>query len=109
MNKKKAICKLLQIYHVGKENAVHSKVLERKLGLNGRTIRRIISSLRQEGFPICSDESGYYFADTQQEINKTVSRLNELVTKISNARTGLLFSTPFEEANAIVEFTIKFI
>ena len=84
------ICKYLKKHHTGKENAVFSKELEDIFHINGRNIRRKISSLRQDGYPICSDETGYYYADNQQEINDTVSRLNELVTKISNSRNGLL-------------------
>jgi hypothetical protein len=75
--------------------------------LNGRNIRRKVSSLRQDGFPICSDESGYYYADSQKEINNTVSRLNELVTKVSNARTGLLFASVLEDAEQTIEVTIR--
>ena len=93
MDKKKAICEYLRKNHVGKEKAIHSKELEKLFMLDGRNIRRKISSLRQDGFPICSDESGYYYADNQKEINNTVCRLNELVTKVSNARTGLLFAS----------------
>lgn len=78
MDKKKAICEYLRKNHIGKGNAIHSKELEKLFMLDGRNIRRKISSLRQDGFPICSDESGYYYADNQKEINNTVCRLNEL-------------------------------
>ena len=63
--------------------------------IDGRNLRRKISSLRQDGIPICSDEDGYYFADNQKEINRTVCRLNGMVTGVSNARTGLLFASLF--------------
>ena len=56
---------------------------------------------------ICSDETGYYYADNQKEINTTVYRLNELVTKVSNARTGLLFASILGENAQTVEVTIK--
>ena len=75
--------------------------------LDGRNIRRKISALRQDGFPICSDETGYYYADNQKEINHTVCRLNELVTKVSNARTGLLFASVLGEKEQTIEVTIK--
>ena len=93
--------------HIGKENAIHSKELEKLFLLDGRNIRRKISALRQDGFPICSDETGYYYADNQKEINTTVCRLNELVTKVSNARTGLLFASILGENAQTVEVTIK--
>lgn len=63
MDKKKAICEYLRKNHIGKENAIHSKELEKLFLLDGRNIRRKISALRQDGFPICSDETGYYYAD----------------------------------------------
>ena len=89
MDRKKAICEYLRQNHIGKEKAIH------------------ISALRQDGFPICSDETGYYYADNQKEINHTVCRLNELVTKVSNARTGLLFASVLGEKEQTIEVTIK--
>ena len=49
----------------------------------------------------------YYYADNQKEINHTVCRLNELVTKVSNARTGLLFASVLGEKEQTIEVTIK--
>ena len=40
--------------------------------MNGRNLRRKINRLRQDGVPICSDRSGYYFAANQEEVNATV-------------------------------------
>ena len=40
MDKKKAICEYLRKNHVGKENAIHSKELEKLFLLDGRNIRR---------------------------------------------------------------------
>ena len=93
MDKKTAICEYLRKYHAGRKNAVFSRELERLFILDGRSVRRAINALRQEGHPICSDQCGYYYADNQKEINDTVYRLNALVTKISNARSGLLFAS----------------
>ena len=102
MDRKKAICEYLRQNHIGKENAIQKLFM-----LDGRNIRRKISALRQDGFPICSDETGYYYADNQKEINHTVCRLNELVTKVSNARTGLLFASVLSEKEQTIEVTIK--
>ena len=52
MDKKNAIYNYLRIYHIGRRNAVHSKELEDLFELDGRNIRRKISALRQDGFPI---------------------------------------------------------
>ena len=92
--------------HVGKENAVSSRELEQRFGICGRTVRRIVNRLRQDGHPICSDSTGYYLASNQKEINRTVTRLNELVTGVSNARTGLLQARAVSEP-AVLEITIR--
>lgn len=91
-DKQNAICIYLKEHHRGKANAIHSEELQRLFSIDGRNLRRKISNLRQKGIPICSDEDGYYYAVNQQEINKTVCRLNGMVTGVSNARTGLLFA-----------------
>ena len=105
LDKKAAICAYLKNSHTGKSRAIHSRDLQRLFSIDGRTLRRKISALRQEGYPICSDETGYYYADNQMEINNTVCRLNGLVTQISNARTGLLFA-PIFPVPVNVEITV---
>ena len=79
MDRKKAICEYLRQNHIGKEKAIHSKELEKLFMLDGRNIRRKISALRQDGFPIC----------------------------VSNARTGLLFASVLGEKEQTIEVTIK--
>lgn len=103
MDKKTAIFEFLKDFHRGREKAICSKELQRIFSLDGRNIRRKISKLRQEGYPICSDETGYYYADSQAEINATVGRLNGLVASVSNARTGLLYAVPSRP----IEITVK--
>ena len=105
MDKKSAICMYLKNNHTGKSRAIHSRDLQRLFSIDGRTLRRKVSALRQDGYPICSDETGYYYADNQMEINNTVCRLNGLVTQISNARTGLLFA-PIFPVPVNVEITV---
>ena len=106
MDKKDEIRDYLKSNHTGEEKAVFSSELEQLFSLDGRSIRRIISELRKEGCPICSDQKGYYFAQTQHDINKTVSRLNELVTGVSNSRTGLLFAR-VPQGQPQIEITIR--
>ena len=62
MDKNAALCVYLKKYHTGKEKAVPSTELEQLFSVNGRNLRRKINRLRQDGVPICSDRSGYYFA-----------------------------------------------
>ena len=107
MDKRTAICNYLKKYHTGKDNAVFSRELERLFSMDGRTLRRKISSLRQDGYPICSDETGYYYAESQKEINATICRLNTLVTKISNARTGMLYASVLSDEPVSVSIRIS--
>ena len=107
MDKRTAICEYLKQHHTGKERAVYSRELQRLFSIDGRNLRRKISSLRKDGFPICSDESGYYYAKNQREINGTVCRMNEMVTTVSNARTGLLHSSVIGDRLPELELVIQ--
>ncbi len=107
MDKKTAIHEYLKRHHIGKSRAIYSRDLQRLFCIDGRTLRRKINALRKDGVPICSDESGYYYAQHQREINDTVCRLNGLLTTMSNARTGLLFASILPQTASKVELTIK--
>ena len=106
MEKEKEICDYLKKNHIGKERAVHSEELERLFSLSDRGVRRRISELRKKGVPICSNEKGYFYADTQKEINSSVSHLNELLLGISNARTGLMHASVLPEIRKEIRVTI---
>lgn len=107
MDKQTAICKYLQRYHTGRERAVHSKELERLFLLDRRNVQRKISNLRKAGYPICSGETGYYYAQNQYEINAMVCKLNGCVTALSNARNGMLFASILPEDNVAIELCIN--
>ena len=107
MTNKELIRDYLKKSHMGRNKAVHSYVIEGLLNIDGRTVRKHISKLRQEGVPICSCSDGYYYAEKQNEINETVAWLNEHVTKVSNARTGLLYSNLMKESGKEIEIVIK--
>ena len=105
-DKKTAILECLKKNHTGKRNAVHSAELERLFSIDDRAVRRKISALRKEGYPICSGDMGYYYAENQKEINSTVGRLNDLMSGVSDARTGLLFSK-FQEPVLTIDITLR--
>ena len=61
----------------GSENARHKKQLVRLTGMNERALRKTIEHLRREGFVIISDEHGYYYPQTADELEdyvRTVSK-----------------------------------
>ena len=107
MNKKEGICAYLKKHHTGSERAVHSRELEQLFSIDGRSLRRCISALRQDGIPICSDSSGYYYAEKQEDINNTIARLNKLVTRIANARTGMLYASVIDNGEIQLEININ--
>ena len=56
---------ILKKYHMGEANAVHSWRLEQYFNVNRSTLQRNINKLRAQHVPICSSNSGYFFAQTQ--------------------------------------------
>ena len=61
----------------GSENARHKNQLVRLTGMNERALRKSIEHLRRENFVIISDENGYYFPQSQKELEiyvQTVSK-----------------------------------
>lgn len=107
MDKRTEICEYLKKNHVGKERAVYSRELQRLFSIDGRNLRRKINRLRQSGVPICSGETGYYYADNEQEINDTIFWLNELETKVSRAKNGLSRSIAKNGQTVVLEITIR--
>lgn len=108
MTKAELICEFINVYHKGRENAVKSKELERLFNIDGRSVRRCIHTMRKKGIPICSDSSvGYFYATTQDKINETIAWLNGIITKMSNAKSGLLNASLLEKASVNIEINIE--
>lgn len=79
------LSRYLKDRHTGAENAVFSRELEYMLDMSGRDIRRVISALRKDGVPICSDyHKGYYYAEKQSEIEHTLKGLGEHIEGVSD-------------------------
>lgn len=105
MDKRTEICLYLKDHHTGNSNSIHSRELQRVFQIDGRNLRRKINRLRQDGVPICSDNTGYYYAETEQEVRNTVFRLNELSTKIGRAKDGMVSGTNGQ--TIVLEITIR--
>lgn len=62
--------------HQGRANGIHVQALERKTNIAARTIRKLVSDARMDGVAICGKpESGYFIAQTAQELNETLEFL----------------------------------
>ena len=88
----KALCEYLKKYRRGQENAVSSKELEAAFHVKGTELRRAVNRLRCDGYPICSGETGYFYAARPAEISATIAQLTGRIAKIAAAKNGLLKS-----------------
>jgi len=88
----KALCEYLKEYRRGQESAASSRELEAAFHVKGTELRRAVNRLRCNGYPICSDATGYFYAARQSEIGATVAQLTGRISKIAAATKGLLKS-----------------
>lgn len=83
------IAEYLKSFCTGEQAAVTSRALEEIFHIRGPDLRRRINRLRGEGVPICSFDSGYYYAGTEEELQRTVRQLRSRIKKIAHAERGL--------------------
>ena len=88
----KALCEYLKKYRRGQESAASSKELEAAFHVKGTELRRAVNRLRCDGWPICSDATGYFYAARQSEVRATIAQLTGRISKIAAAKNGLLKS-----------------
>ena len=90
MTKIKLKEKILSALREGEENAISLCEMQRITGLDNRSTRLIIESLRREGYVIISSNKGYYFPKTLDEIshyiNKESKRAKSIFYTIKSAK-----------------------
>ena len=84
-----SIAEYLKTACTGEQAAVTSRTLEALFHIRGPDLRRAVNRLRGEGVPICSFDSGYYYAETEDELQRTVRQLRSRIRKIARAERGL--------------------
>lgn len=89
MTMDEALVAFLKDYHTGEANSISSRELERIYGVRGTTIRQMVNRLRTKGVPICSCDIGYYYAETEDEVSRTIRQLRSRIAKIAEAERGL--------------------
>ena len=87
-----SLCAYLKKYHKGQENAASSSLLEAAFHVGGTELRRVVNRRRCDGHPICSADSGYFYAARRLEVRATVAQLTGRISKIAAAAKGLLQS-----------------
>lgn len=86
---KETIAEYLKRYHLGEQNAVTSRELERAFELQGKELRDLINTLRRSSVPIASSGSGYFYAATEQEVRATIAHMTHRIGGIAAAIRGL--------------------
>lgn len=87
-----AILRFLRSEAYGKENTHTSDEICKMFNINGAMLRGIVHDWRAKGYPICSDSGGYYYAKTQEELERTIKQLTSRANKIIEAVDGLLLT-----------------
>ena len=83
------IAKYLKDYHTGERNVISSRELEVAFRIRGPELRNVINAQRGQGFPICSTDKGYFYAETEEELQRTIRQLRSRIKKIAHAERGL--------------------
>lgn len=100
----------LKTNHTGEGRAAQSKLLEIRFQMSGRKIRDIVNALRCEGYPICSDDGGYYYAANKNEVLGSIRQLNSRIKKIAGAKNGLVDALSlFPDSSGSTQFKIWFV
>ena len=89
MEKIHPITEYLSDYHTGERNIISSRELEVAFQIRGPELRNIINAQRGQGYPICSTDKGYFYAETEEELQRTIRQLRSRIKKIAHAERGL--------------------
>jgi len=65
------------------------KVADPDIKKPGAGLRRIINNLRQQGYAICSDTGGYWYASSKRELLDNAEALRGRAVKILEAVRGM--------------------
>ena len=79
----------LKDHHFSENVAVKSRDLRLLFNLTDKQVRVVVSQLRQEGEPVCSSSSGYWYSTDPDDIEKTLHRLEAQVENMDISITGL--------------------
>lgn len=67
-------CTILNCISSGKDHAVHKDKIIQRTGIPDRALRKCIETLRRNNIVICADTNGFYFPETEQELEKYVRK-----------------------------------
>ena len=70
---------------VGKENAVTGKKLAEMLGCHERDITLSVNALRKSGVLICSNRSGFFLPENDEDIKSFIRQMHGRITDMEKA------------------------
>lgn len=77
--------KLMDCLSVGAENAVTGKELAKKLNCHERDITISINVLRKNGVLICSNGSGFFLPENDNDIKNFIRQMRSRITDMEKA------------------------
>lgn len=89
MTNKTAILDYMTKNNMGADNAILAGKLCAVIGVTGRLLHQTINELRVEGYPICSNTNGYFYARCVEELDNTITHLTSRSKDMEVARDGL--------------------
>lgn len=89
LTNKEKILIFIREFHYGCENPVSNRELQRIFHLTEDEIRSCIKTLRLNGQPICYNEFGYFYAQNNDDILKTVLHLKKMISGIEQSEMAL--------------------
>ncbi len=73
----------------GQRGAIGGERLRRTFHTSENEVRKVVNRLRREGFPIASDQAGYFYAQTAGEVYATIRNLKKMQSGLDAAIAGL--------------------
>lgn len=73
----------------GRDFCASSTELGRAIGVGRKTVQKLVSRLRRKKKPICSANSGYFYARTAQDIIRTIEMLQRMIDGLQADIQGL--------------------
>lgn len=87
--KNEQLCGYLAKNCLGRRGTIGGRELAGKMGVSENELRRRVNRLRQQGVPIASSQTGYFYAATAGEVYATIRSLRGMAKGLEVAIAGL--------------------
>ena len=102
---KNTVNAVLTALRFGQAAAIHQTELAAAVGVSNARIKQIIRDLRQSGFCIISDESGYYMAETREEVRRFIGSMSRQAATRFGSISGIKKAAGLNEIDGQMDFT----